>query len=591
MNRPEQGAFNSLFPYMKTYRFHVVFVFCLVITVVGIDLAQPYLVKEAIDRFVAVPNPDAEAVLWMAAAYLGLVLLSCVLTYGQDILLQHTGQSIIRAIRVDMFKHIQRLSLRYFDQNASGRIITNVVNDTETLNNFFTQFLSNTLRGAFSLVLIVFFMLRLNVSIALYCFLLVPVIVAVSLFFQRIMRGIYSDVRNRLANVIAFMAENLNGMAIVQIFNQEAKQEKKFDERNRELLRATIRENRVILLLFNVTELLGDLGVTALVWFGGRAVIKGAISFGVLYAFIGYIRRFFQPINTITQQMNVLQSSIVAVERVSRTLRELPEIEERPGASTPVIEGSVRFDHVSLAYRPGHPVLHDIQLAIRPGERVGFVGASGAGKSSLMNLVARFYDATAGAVIIDGKDVREWPLQTLRRTVGIVQQDVTLFSGTVLDNMRFFREEIPDERVKEACRLVGAEPFILKLPQGYSTMLSERAATLSAGERQLLSFARVLVFDPKILILDEATASLDSRTEEVVQEAIHRVSRGRTLLVIAHRLSTVQEMDCIVVLEHGRIVETGSHDELLHSQGFYWRLHQSGILQEEPYEFLPASAL
>lgn len=576
-----QEALNGLFPYIKLYRWRIALVFCLVITVVIIDLAQSYLVKEAIDRYVAVATPDTKAIIWMAAAYLGLILLSFGLTYYQDILMQSAGQSIVRAIRLDLFKHIQRLSLRYFDQNSAGRIITNVVNDTEALNNFFTQFLSNTLRGGFSLILITFFMLRLNVTIALYCFLLVPIILVLSFFFQRILRKVNGDIRNRLATAIAFLAENLNGMAIVQIFHQEAKQQKKFDDRNRALLKATLHENRMHLLFFNITELLGDLGVAALVWFGGRGVIRGTISFGVLYAFIGYIRRFFQPINTITQQLNILQASIVATERITRTMQEKPEIVEQPGASAPVIRGEVRFEQVSLAYRPEHTVLDDIRLTIRPGGRVGFVGASGAGKSSLMNLVARFYDATEGSVIIDRKDVREWPLDALRQTVGIVQQDVTLFSGTILDNIRFFREEISEERVKEACRLVGAEPFILKLPQGYATVLSERGSTLSTGERQLLSFARVLVFDPKILILDEATASLDSETEEVLQEAIHRVSRGRTLLVIAHRLSTVQEMDYIVVLDHGRIVETGDHNELLRQQGYYWRLHQSGILLDE----------
>jgi ATP-binding cassette, subfamily B, multidrug efflux pump len=330
-------------------------------------------------------------------------------------------------------------------------------------------------------------------------------------------------------------------------------------------------------MFFNITELLGDLSIAALIWFGGKGVIEGTISFGELYAFVGYIRRFFQPINTISQPMNTLQSSIVASERISRTLQEVPDIQEVADAKAPKVTGLIELDGVSLAYRPEHPVLHDIHLTIRPGERIGFVGATGAGKTSIMNLVTRFYDVTAGALIIDGKDIREWPLDVLRRTVGIVQQDVTLFSGTIVDNIRFFQDDIPEERVREACRLVGAEPFILRQPLGYETLLSERASTLSPGERQLLSFARVLIFDPRILILDEATACLDSRTEEVLQKAIHRVSAGRTLLVIAHRLSTVQQMDTICVLEKGRIVESGNHDELLDRQDYYWRLHQAGM--------------
>jgi len=573
--------FGTLAPYVKRFRLRLLLVFLLVIAVVMVDLIQPYLVKVAIDKYLVVRVPNERAILLMAGGYLGVVLLSFGLTYYQEILLQYAGQSIVRAIRIDLFRHIQTLALRYFDQNSAGRIITNVVSDTEALNNFFTQFLSSTLRGLFSLVLIMGFMVQLDLKVALYCFILIPLVVSIAVFFQRRMRSINTEVRARLGNAIAFLAENLQGMPIIQIFRQEAKQQKRFDERNRLLVRASIRENWYFLLFFNVTELLGDLGIAALIWFGGQAVLGGALSFGVLYAFIGYIRRFFQPINTISQQMNTFQSTLVATERIAATLREEPDIRERAGAVPPVIRGEVRFDRVSLAYRPGHPVLKEIRLEIRPGERVGFVGATGAGKSSLMNLVTRFYDASAGRVVIDGKDVRDWPLEALRNTIGIVQQDVTLFSGSVLDNIRFFQEGIAEERVREACRLVGAEPFILRLAQGYHTQLSERAATLSAGERQLLSFARVLVFDPRILILDEATASLDSRTEEVLQRAIHRVSAGRTLLVIAHRLATVQEMDRIIVLDQGRIIESGTHDDLLVRGGHYWQLHQSGILLDE----------
>ena len=584
MNKDSQtrGVFVKLIPYMKTHGLRLMLVCILVVAVVIIDLIQPWLVKEVIDRYVTVSRPDSGSILRMATEYLGLVLLAFGLTYYQDIVLQRIGLSIVRSIRVDLFTHIQRLSLRYFDQNNAGRIITNVVSDTEALNNFFTQFLPNTLRGIFSLVLIMFFMLRLDVIIALYCFLLVPPVVVLAIYFQSKIRAVNAEVRHRLGVVIGFLAENLSGMAIVQIFHQEAKQQKRLDERNKALLESTILENRWFLFFFNITELLGDLAIAALVWFGGKGVIGGIISFGVLYAFIGYIRRFFQPINTISQQMNTLQSSIVASERISRTLIEVPDINEIDGAQAPQeVAGLIKLDGVSLAYRSGHRVLHDITLTIRPGERVGFVGATGAGKTSIMNLVTRFYDVSSGAVMIDGKDIREWPLDALRRSVGIVQQDVTLFSGTIIDNIRFFQADIPEELVRQACRLVGAEPFILRQPLGYQTILSERGSTLSAGERQLLSFARVLIFDPRILILDEATACLDSRTEEVLQKAIHRVSAGRTLLVIAHRLSTVQQMDTIYVLDQGRIVESDTHSELLRLRGYYWQLHESGMLLEE----------
>ncbi len=569
------GALSTLIPYAKAHRARLAWSFLLVVAVVSIDLVQPWLVKEVIDRYTASSRPDSRAVLLISAAYFALVILSFGLTYQQELLLQVTGLSIVRSLRIDLFRHIQRLSLRYFDQNSPGRIITNVASDTETLNTFVTQFLATTLRGGISLVLIMGFMARLDRKIAMYCFLLLPAVILSATFFQRRMQAANAEARHRLGLFIGYLAENLGGMRIVQIFHQEAKQQRRLDERNRAYFNASVEENRRFLIFFNVTEMLADLTVAGLVWFGGSGVIHGAISFGVLYAFVGYIRRFFQPVSMILLQMNTLQSAIVASSRIGRTLAEVPDIVESEGVESTVPEGSIRFEGVGFAYQAGHPVLHDINLSIRPGERVGFVGATGAGKSSIMNLVTRFYDVTSGTVCIDGKDIREWPLEDLRSTVGIVQQEVTLFSGTVIDNVRFFRDDISEERVREACRNAGAEALILRLPEGYDTMLSERASTLSAGERQLLSFARVLLFNPRILILDEATSNLDSRSEEVLQEAIHRVSEGRTLLVIAHRLSTVQEMDTICVLDHGRIVEKGTHDELLGKEGYYRRLHEA----------------
>ncbi len=578
--RRSSGGLSVIKPYIKKYRVSFFFVFCLIVASVTIDLAQPYMVKVAIDRYIAVQNPNAGAVAWMASVYLGLIVFSYVLTYYQNIFLQRTGQSIVREVRVDLFTHIQSLSMRFYDDTPAGRIITNVVNDTEALNTFFTQLLSITLRGGLSLILILFFMLRLDRTIALYCFLLVPLMVLLSYSFRRILRKIYWEIRSMVGSTIAFLAENLHGMPIVQIFNQEGKQEEQYDDKNRALLKAALRESRTSVLFNTTSELIGDLAVAALVWVGARSVIRGVATFGVLYAFIGYIRRFFQPINNITQQLNTLQSTLVAAERIAKTMQERPDIMEPAQASAPPPRGTVKFDHISLEYRPGQTVLNDISLEIQPGEKVGFVGASGAGKSSLMNLLARFYDATEGSVIINGKDVRDWPMEALRRSIGIVQQNVTLFSGSILDNIRFFRKDVSEERVQEACRLIGAEPFILKLPQGYDTMLSERAGMLSAGERQLLSIARVLVFKPEILILDEATASLDSVTEAVLHKAICQVSIGRTLLVIAHRLSTVREMDYIVVLDLGKMVERGAHLELLQRKGHYWQLHQSGIFLE-----------
>jgi len=326
------STWNTLSPYLRRFRSRFVLVSLLIIAVVCVDLIQPWLVKIAIDRYLAVPVPDEDAVLLIAGGYLGVVLLSFLLAYFQEILLQDAGQSIVREIRIDLFRHIQTLALRYFDQNSAGRIITNVVSDTEALNNLFTQFLSQTLRGLLSLVLIMGCMIRLDLKVALYCFLLIPLIAAIAVFFQQRMRAINAEVRSRLGSAIGFLAENLRGMAIIQIFHQEAKQQRRFDDQNRLLVQATIKENWYFLLFFNVTELLGDLGIAALLWFGGQSVLAGSISFGVLYAFVSYIRRFFQPINTLSQQMNTLQASLVATERIAATLREEPDIREADDA-------------------------------------------------------------------------------------------------------------------------------------------------------------------------------------------------------------------------------------------------------------------
>lgn len=567
-------------PHLRRHRGRLAAVLALIVVVVAIDLSQPVLVQQAIDRYIFIPRPDLGAISVMAAAYLGIALLAFALGYAQDLFLQATGQRIVRDIRSQLFGHLMGLSVKYFDRNPSGRIITNVVSDTEALNNFFTEFLSNTLRGVLTLVVILVFMFQMDLVFAAWCLLAVPPILMLSHWFQGKLRVVNQEMRSRLSGLIAFIAENLAGMSIVQVFSQERKQRREFEARNERLLKSMLLENKTLLQFFLFTEAFSDLGVALLVWFGSGPVLRGTTSFGVLYAFVGLVRRFFQPINTITMQMNLLQLMLVASERLNQTLAERPDIQESPDAQAPaIVRGAVSIRGARLRYVPGKEVLRGVDLELAPGDTLGIVGPSGSGKTSLANLLVRFYDLTGGSIAIDGIAVDRWPIAELRRAVGIVQQDIALFSGTVLDNIRFFREEVPRGKVVEVCERIGADPFIRRLPGGYDAVLSERAATLSAGQRQLLAFARALVFDPKILILDEATASLDSETESVLQKALVEVSRGRTLVVVAHRMSTVRDLDRVAVLEAGRIVELGSHEELVAREGAYWKLHRAGSLE------------
>jgi ATP-binding cassette subfamily B protein len=570
-----------LLPHIKQNGLILSLIFSLVVLVVGIDLAQPIIIKDAIDKYLNIAHPDAKTISLIALVYLVFTIAALILTYVQDILLQSTGQSIVKNIRTTLFRHIQHLPLRYFDQNPTGRIITNIVSDTEALNNFFSEFLPNTLRGLLTLVMIIIFMFQLDIVLAASCLAVVPIILLISKYFQDKLRVINQEMRTRLSSVIAFLAENLAGMTIIQIFGQENKQYRQFDNKNQRLLESAISENRTNLLFFLFTEAFSDIGVAALVWFGSGPVLQKTMSFGVLYAFIGYVRRFFQPINMITMQLNIFQSMLVASDRIVRTFTEKPDIIETGDTAPHPIRGKIEFKNVRFSYREDREVLKGISLLIKPGDRVGIVGASGAGKTSLMSLLTRSYDVTSGSISIDNSDIRKWPLETLRKTVGIVQQDIALFSGSVLDNIRFFRDDITPQKVYEVAEMTGADVFIKKLPSGYDTLLSEKGTTLSFGERQLLSFARVMALDPKILILDEATASLDSETELMLQDAIARVSEGRTLLAIAHRLSTVQQMDYIIVIDNGQIVETGDHEQLLSLNGYYTKLHKSGLLVEE----------
>lgn len=570
-------AFKGILAYAKPHRRTFLGVLGCTAIAISADLLQPYLVKIAIDDNLMVGRNDYGMLLVIGGVYLLLSLLSLLFTYLQGNLIQLAGQSIVARIRKDLFAHITRLSPSFFDRFPSGSLVTHISSDTETINQFFTQVCLSVMRDGMTLIFIIVLMFQLDPVLAGYSMALLPVIALIAILFRSYMRKTYQVSRSRLSRLIAFVAENLAGMNLIQAFHQEREQQREFDERNRHYYQANLREIRTNVLFNRSFDMLGNLSVAFLTWIGGKAVFHHTIEFGVLYAFITYIRQFFQPINAITQQWNTLQSASVSMDRIWTLFRTEPEVKE---AASPIpipqasIRGRIDYDRVVFGYNADEPVLKGLDLHIAPGEMIGIVGTTGAGKSSLISLLCRFYDVQHGSVKIDGVDIRSLPLAHLQRAVGLVQQEPYLYSGTILDNVRLFDESISRDEVISACRFVGADDLVRRLPDGYDTMLTEKGSGLSAGERQLISFARIVVFQPAILILDEATANLDSRTEQMVQQALQTVSKGRTTLVIAHRLSTVMGADRIIVMCSGMIVEEGTHAQLLRKRGYYERLYR-----------------
>lgn len=571
------SAFRSLYAYTKPHQRTFNFVFLLIVLGIAVDLSQPYLVKIVIDDLIKTDgSAQFKTIILISASYLGLSILGLLFTYLQNNRLQFAAQSIVAKIRKDLFEHISKLSMSYFDRVPSGSLITHVSSDTETLNQFFNQVLLSMLRDGLTLVFIIVLMFRLDAGLALYCLLLLPIIAIIAASFRNYMRKTYQIARTQLSRLVAFVAENLSGMNLIQVFHQEKEQQNQFSDRNQSYFRANLREIRTNVLFNRSFDILGNLSIAFVTWIGGMAVLHDGIQFGVLYAFITYIRMFFQPINTITQQWNTLQSATVSVNRIWGIFAIQPEVADSSAAKSidlTKVQGRIDFNRIQFSYQEGIPVIRDLDLHIKPGEMIGVVGTTGAGKSSLISLLCRFYDVLKGSIKIDGTDVREIPQGTLNRLIGLVQQEPYLYSGSIIDNVRLFDETISREAVIQACKLIGVNELVERMNEGYDTRLSERGSGLSAGERQLISFARIIVFGPKVLILDEATANLDSQSEQMIQHALGIVSEGRTTIVIAHRLSTIMQADRILVMKQGQIVEEGTHQQLIELHGYYEQLY------------------
>ncbi|UKS30792.1 ABC transporter ATP-binding protein/permease [Paenibacillus sp. HWE-109] len=570
------SPFRFLSGYAKPHRWtFIAVVFCALLGIAA-DLFQPYLVKIAIDDNLMIGKNDYNSLILICLFYVGLSVSSLFFSYLQNNLLQFAGQSVVAKIRKDLFAHIFKQSMSYYDKTPSGSLITHVSSDTETLNQFFTQVLLSLVRDGMTLIFIVVLMYHLDPTLTLYSMIVIPIIAIIAASFRRYMRKTYQLSRTQLSQMVAFAAENLSGMHLIQAFHQEKEQMNRFTERNHSYLRANLREIRTNVLFNRSFDILGNVSVAFITWIGGMAVFDKTIEFGVLYAFITYIRQFFQPINNITQQWNTLQSTTVSLNRIWKIFSTQPDVKDKENAK-PIadsdLKGEIHFNHVQFGYVQERTIIEDLDLHIQPGEMIGIVGTTGAGKSSLISLLCRFYDVQKGSIQIDETDIRDLPQAALHRMVGLVQQEPYLYAGSILDNVRMFDETISREDVIRACQLVGADSLITRLKDGYDSRISERGSGLSAGERQLISFARIIVFEPKVLILDEATANLDSKTEQLIQTALAVVAEGRTTLVIAHRISTILHANRILVMSQGQIVEEGNHAELLALHGYYEQLY------------------
>lgn len=503
-----------------------------------------------------------------------LLALNFFLTFGQYHLSQYIGQRIIMDIRMELFEHIESLSLRFFDSNPVGRLVTRVTNDIEVLNTAFVNIMINLFKDIFLLAGIVIMLLLLNFELALITFCILPVLIWVTFVFRKKVREAFREVRVRIARINATIAEHISGMSVVQLFNREEAAYKQFEELNEKNYLANLRQIFVFAVFRPAIDMFSSLGIALLLWYGGGEVIQGSINLGDLWAFFFYLRMFFRPINELSQKYNQLQQAMASSERVFLLLDtedRIPEPEEPVRLDD--VRGEIEFRGVSFAYKD-EPVLKDVSFKVRPGEKVALVGPTGAGKSSIINLLSRFYDVQEGAILIDGVDIRKVRKSDLRSKIAVVMQDTFVFSGDVKSNIRLNSFSITDDAIVSAARYAKADAFIQRLPNGYDHYLHERGATISQGERQLLSFARAIAFDPKIFVLDEATANIDTETETLIQEAIENLMRNRTSIVIAHRLSTIRNADRILVIDDGRIVEEGTHQELLERGGLYHKLYQ-----------------
>jgi len=565
---------RRLLRYLRPYKGRVVVSVVLLLFVTVLQLSGPVLMQIAIDKYIAVGDDDG--LLRIALLYFGVLVSAFVLGYIQFYTMQVIGQSVMYDIRMQVFKHLQRLHLQYFDKNPVGRLVTRVTNDVNVLNELFSSGVVAVFGDILTLVGIVIAMLYYNWQLALITFAVLPFLVAATMIFRKKVREVYRQVRLQLARLNAFLQEHITGMSVVQLFNREKRTFLRFDEINTKLKQSHFRSVYLYAVFFPTVELIETIAIALLIYFGGVRINIDLMTFGELVAFIQLVERFFRPLRDLSEKYNILQSSMASSERIFNLLDKKPDIvaPERP-AEIKAFAGKIEFDHVWFAYKGDDYVLRDVSFTVNPGEKIAVVGYTGAGKTSLISLLLRFYEFQKGDIRIDDVSIRDMDPEIVRKYMALVLQEVFIFSGNIADNINLHNPDISAQRVVDAARQGGIADFVERQPQKYETEVMERGSTLSTGQKQLLSFARALAYDPKILILDEATSSVDTETEMKIQAALDRLLTGRTSIIIAHRLSTIEKADRILVLHKGELRESGSHRELLARRGIYHKLHET----------------
>jgi len=571
---------RRLLGYIKPYKKYVVFAIILNAIVAALGPVRPYLTKVAIDKYIVKSNYDG--LLLIAVLLFASLLLQSIIQYFLTYYTQLLGQKTIYDLRMQLFSHTQKLALKFFDKTPIGRIVTRTTNDVESLNQLFSSGIVMVFSDIFIIIWILLFMFFMDVKLSLVTLSVLPILFYGTFLFRKKVRESYRDVRMHLARLNSYMQEHVTGMSVVQIFRKEKSEEKRYAHINADHRDANIRSIFYYAVFFPGVEFLSSIAIGLIIWYGGGEVFQGVLTIGVLFAFIQYTEMFFRPIRDLSEKYNIMQTAMASSERIFKLLDNQTLVNNPANPkSFEKVKGEIEFRNVWFAYQKEEYVLKNISFKIKPGESIAIVGHTGAGKTSIINILTRFYDIQKGSILVDGIDIRDIDKRDLRKHISTVLQDVFLFSGDIKSNISMANENISLVKLQQAARTVGADKFIESLPEKYNEVVKERGATLSVGQKQLISFARALAYDPRILILDEATSSIDTETELLIQRAIEKLLIGRTAIVIAHRLSTIQSSDKILVMHKGEIRETGNHQELLAKRGIYYKLYQLQYKDQE----------